>query len=304
MMTSQLKRCVVTGATGFIGVRLVNYLDEIGISVCLLTRKKNTNRETIVCDLLSSDYSIITFSGVDTVFHLAGLAHTASEDSLYRSLNVDATGSLLRLAASAGVKRFIYVSSVKAGGYFLDKCMSESDQCEPVGAYGQSKREAELRVLEIGRKSGMHVSIIRPSLVYGPKVKGNLASMRSAIEKGWFPPLPKLSNRRSMVHVDDLVRAIVWVAKDVRANGGIFIVTDGRVYSSREIFEAICLVVGRRIPSWSIPKFLFDVVSLVDQRIFNKVNKLIGDECYSSKKIEALGFYAKRTLRDMDETDF
>jgi len=150
----------------------------------------------------------------------------------------------------------------------------------------------------------MYVSIIRPSLVYGPDVKGNLQLMLSGIEKGWFPPLPETGNRRSMIHVDDLVRAILLIAEDKRANGEIFIATDGTPHSSRDIYNAMCVVLDKSIPKWSVPKFLFDAVSLLNPRIKYKLNKLLGDECYSSAKLEALGFKAKKTLKDMNETSF
>ena len=150
----------------------------------------------------------------------------------------------------------------------------------------------------------MHISIIRPSLVYGQNVKGNLKSMLLGVKKGWFPPLPETGNRRSMIHVDDLVRAILLVAKDGRANGEIFIATDGAPHSSREIYNSMCGVAGKSIPKWSVPKNLFDMASLINPRIKYKLNKLLGDECYSSAKLEALGFKAKKTLKDMNETSF
>ena len=150
----------------------------------------------------------------------------------------------------------------------------------------------------------MHVSIIRPSLAYGPDVKGNLKSMLLGVKKGWFPPLPETGNRRSMIHSDDLVRAILLVAEDKRANGEIFIATDGTPYSSREIYNTMCIVTGKLIPKWSVPKTLFDLASLASPRIKYKINKLLGDECYSSVKLEDLGFKAKKSLKDMNETDF
>jgi nucleoside-diphosphate-sugar epimerase len=209
------------------------------------------------------------------------------------------------LAVESGVKRFVFISSVKAGGGLASgKCINELDQNEPEGVYGKSKREAELMLLKIGSESGMHVSIIRPSLVYGPDVKGNLQLMLSGIKKGWFPPLPETGSRRSMIHVDDLVRAILLVAEDKRANGEIFIATDGTPYSSREIYNAMCDVAGKPIPKWSVPKAFFDIASLASPRIRYKINKLLGDECCSSAKLEALGFQAKKSLKGMNETDF
>ena len=140
--------------------------------------------------------------------------------------------------------------------------------------------------------------IVRPSLIYGPGVKGNLAKMRSGIEKWWFPPLPETGNHRSMIHVDDLVRALLVVAEDDRANGEIFIATDGVPQSSRKIYEAICRQVEKTVPRWSVPKFLFDGVASVSSRFRYKVEKLLGDECSSSAKLESLGFRAERALKD------
>jgi len=282
---------LVSGVTGFIGQRLVEQLEG---DIKVLSRNVHPEYETVVCDLSSGKIPNDALDEVDIVFHLAGVAHdlrNATEfGQLYRIVNVDATVQLAELAVIAGVKRFVFVSSVKA---------STSE-----GIYGETKREAELKLLEIGRQSGMHVSIVRPALVYGPRVKGNLALMRKGVEQGWFPPLPETSNRRSMIHVEDLVCALLLVAEDKRANGEIFTATDGVPHSSREIYEAICLSVGKKVPAWSVPKFLFDGLSLMSPQIRYKVDKLLGNEYYSSEKLEGLGFKAKYSLKDMDETVF
>ena len=300
-----MKNCLVTGGTGFIGLRLVSALR---CNVRLLSRFHRSNVDTVICDLKKDLIPIDTLIGIDTVFHLAGFAHDMRDASkiadLYYKVNVSATVQLANLAVKSGVKKFVFVSSVKAGGNPpLGTCANEKDQKNTEDVYGKTKREAELKLLEIGQVSGMHVSIIRPSLVYGPDVKGNLQLMLSGVEKGWFPPLPEMGNRRSMIHVDDLVRAILLVADDDRANGEIFIATDGVPHSSREIYDAMCGALDRSIPKWSVPKALFDMVSLLNPRIKYKLNKLLGDECYSSTKLEALGFKAKKSLKDMNETD-
>ena len=297
---------LVTGSTGFIGQKLINAIDG---EIRVLSRVELSNYRTIVCDLESEVIPDKALNNVSTVFHLAGFAHDMRDASkiadLYYKVNVSATVQLANLAVRSGVKRFVFVSSVKAGGNpSPGTYTNEKDQKNTEDVYGKTKREAELKLLEIGRNSNMHVSIIRPSLVYGPKTKGNLALMLSGIKKGWFPPLPETGNRRSMIHVDDLVRAILLVAEDKRANGEIFIATDGTPHSSRDIYNAMCDVTGKSIPKWSIPKSLFDIVSMVNPRIKYKLNKLLGDECYSSAKLEALGFKAKKSLKDMNETDF
>ena len=304
-----MTKYLVTGSTGFIGNRLLGLLKTIERDVRLLARSKVDNYETVACNLGKDRIPKHTLESIDTVFHLAGFAHDMQDPSkvkhLYHAVNVEATVELARLAVVSGVKRFVFVSSVKAGGSPLSEhCASESDQNNPEGIYGKSKREAELKLLKIGKESGIHVSIIRPSLVYGPGVKGNLQLMLSGIKKGWFPPLPETGNRRSMIHVDDLVRAVFLVTEDGRANGKIFIVIDGKPYSSREIYSTMCNIAGRPVPKWSVPKFLFNMVAIISLKIRYKVDKLLGDECYSSKGLEALGFKAQRTLKEMNETDF
>ena len=304
-----MNKVFVSGASGFVGSRLVRVLENNKISISVLSRTSQASFETVVCDLKSELIPEDALTGVDSVFHLAGFTHdmrdTSKVQHLYYKINVDATVQLAKLAVQSGVKRFIFVSSVKAGGFAVaGQCMTEVDQSKPKGVYSKTKREAELKLLEIGQKSDMHVSIVRSSLVYGPGVKGNLRLMLSGIEKGWFPPLPETGNRRSMIHVDDLVRTLMLVAEDERANGEIFIATDGELHSSREIYEAMCAVLGKSVPRWSVPKVLFDIAAAISPAVRYKVNKLLGNECYSAEKLQSLGFKAQRSLREMNETSF
>ena len=304
-----MKRILLTGSTGFIGCRLLKLLESSKCEIRLLSRQPHSDYETIVCDLGKKQVPDSALVSIDTVFHLAGYAHdlrdATSVENRYQAINVEATVQLAKLAAQHGVKRFSFVSSVKAGGSaIVDRCMTEEDQGEPEGIYGKTKREAELKLLEICRQSDMQVMIVRPSLVYGPGVKGNLALMRRGIEQGWFPPIPETGNRRSMIHVDDLVRALLLATEDKRANGEIFIATDGVPHSSREIYDAICQSIGKTVPQWSMPKIVFKGLSLLSPRIRYKVDKLLGDEYYSSEKLEGMDFRAEKSLRDFDKSDF
>ena len=296
----EVNKTFITGGTGFIGQRLLSRLKGQGTRLKVLSRSSHPECETIVCDLESEDIPEGVLDGVDSVFHLASCAHNLDDskiEHLYRTVNVNATVRLAELAIRSKVKRFVFVSSVKAGGYDEEHGTSQ-------GMYGQTKREAELKLLEIGQQSDMHISIVRPSLVYGPGVKGNLRLMQVAIEKGWFPPLPELNNQRSMIHVDNLVQALILVAEDKRANGEIFIATDGIPYSSRDIYEGLCHSIGKSPKRWSVPKFLFDWVAQLSPRKRYQIEKMLGDERYSSEKLQSLGFKTQLSLREMNETFF
>ncbi len=297
---------LVTGATGFIGQRLICALDG---KVKILSRKQQPCHDTIVCDLSKEFILNGDLDDISTIYYLAGIAHDTRggnrHKDRYQRVNVDSMVKLANIAAKLGVKKFIYISSVKAGGSSSNgKCIDEMSEYEPKDIYGRSKREDELKLLKIGAEYDMNISIIRPSLVYGPGLKGNLKLMFKGVRQGWFPPLPNVKNKRSMIHVDDLVRAILFITKNKYTNGEIYIVTDGKAHSSREIYESICTAAERKVPQWSVPVFVFDFISKITPGLKHKINKLLGEECYSSAKLEALGFKAKKTLKEINETDF
>mgnify|MGYP005647720719 CR=1 FL=1 len=297
---------LITGSSGFVGKRLLNAIDD---NIVLLSRKKNSLFPTIVCDFEKDEIPSFAFESVDVVIHLAGVAHDFGDASIqedyYRKINVDTSVNLAILASQNNVKRFIFISSVKAGGApNVEKCFSESFQAEPDNIYGKTKLIAEKKVLEAAKYSSMDVSIIRPALVYGPGMKGNLRVMLSWIDKGWFPALPENGNRRSMVHLDDLVNAIRFICDCNKSNGKVFIVTDGNIYSSYEIYNTMCHILNKPVPKLRVPVFIFNIFSLFNKDIKYKVKKLLGSECYSSEKIEALGFVAKKSLRDMNITEY
>ncbi|MBC8285551.1 MAG: NAD-dependent epimerase/dehydratase family protein [Nitrospinae bacterium] len=301
---------LLTGATGFIGCRLLRLLEKEGHCVTVISRKKHPHNKTIVCDFVKKDkIPQDAMDAADTVFHLAGYTHDLSDASkvehLYRAINIDSTINLATQAIQSNIKKFIYISSVKAGGSDAKhRVIDENTSGEPEGIYGKTKREAEKALLKLTLESNMHTSIVRPSPVYGPGVKGNLQLMLKGIKSGWFPPIPEVGNKRSLVHVDDVARAICYVSEDKRADGEIFIVTDGKPYSSRDIYNSMRRVLGMKSTNLFVPKLLFGGVSLLGSRFKYKVNKLLGDEYYSSKKLASIGFEPSRTLDEMNETDF
>jgi len=303
---------LVTGANGFIGSRLCGALVKQGHDVRRVFRSTASLEQgqyssgDIACDFSQTNLQTSDFKLVSTVVHLAGIAHDVSgslenHNRLYRKINIEATLELARQAILSGVKRFIFVSSVKAGGHPGGRqCASEADQFPPQGIYAETKREAETGLIELSQQCDMELVIVRPALVYGPAVRGNLQSMFELVKKGIFPPLPETGNRRSLVHIDDLVRAILFLDGHQQARNGTFIVSDGQPYSTREIYESICVAAGRKVPKWSIPVSFFNLAAKMHPRIKFKLDKLLGDECYSSEKLQSLGFIATKELNSAE----
>ena len=161
-----------------------------------------------------------------------------------------------------------------------------------------------MAILDIASRSQMRVNIIRPALIYGPNVKGNLKSMLQGIQQGWFPPLPKVQNRRSMVHVDDVARCIAYVNNKTSLNKKIYNLTDNQEYSSSEIYDIFCKVLGKRIKKHRLPMVLFNFLSLIHPSIKYKVDKLLGSETFSCSQIISSGFQTKKTLKHVNETNY
>ena len=301
-------KALVTGASGFIGERLCDLLIKKGHSVRAISRKKSYFEDSLVCDIEKDDLPLKAFDDIDIIFHLAGFAHDingkSSNKHKYFSLNVDATMRLANLASLRKIKKFIFVSSVKAGSFHNENILNYDLSDKLDGVYGISKRQAEILLLELTTSTSMNISILRPSLVYGPKVKGNLQAMQSAINRGWFPPLPKLSNCRSMIHVDDVARSLLFLALNDKTNGEIYIATDGKNYSSSDIYEKLCILLGKKIPSWRVPLFFLKFLTLISSNFNNKIQKIIGDEVYDSTKLENIGFKTVFTLSDLNEKAF
>ena len=229
---------------------------------------------------------------------------------MYRRVNVHGTAALLDAAVAAGVRGFVYFSSVKAAADPGERCVDETWDAWPQDAYGRSKREAEELVLTAGREHGLHVCNLRPCLVYGPEVKGNLVRMIDAIERGRFPPLPEFGNRRSMVGLDDLLAAAQVAMGTPAARGCTYIVSDEAPCSSRELYLSICKALGQPVPVWTVPLWLLrlgaatgDVMGRLLSRPMPLGNaalqRLAGSACYRSEQIRRqLGWQPRQTFAD------
>jgi len=308
------KITLVTGANGFIGRNLCQTLQARGVRVRALLRRELEGPwdDTVIADLVTDTLPLKYFDNVETIFHLAGKAHAVNEvdNSLdeYHVINVGGTQKLLKAAEKADVKNFIFCSSIKAMGEGSIIPQKESDPTVPVTYYGKSKLAAEQLVLETS--SIPHRSAFRPAMVYGPNNPGNLDRMIKAISKGFFPPWPKLQNKRSMVHVDDVIAAAMLLQREDRANCQVYNVTDGEYYSTSEIVDWIRADFGYSQQKIGIPIFILklaakfgDILSFLIRRKLplttDNLKKLIGSSAFDSNKIQdELGFKAKWNLKD------
>jgi UDP-glucose 4-epimerase len=287
---------LITGAGGFIGGRLFQRGDRA------LMRKAGSIPNTVTGDLLNPLSLAAACDGVEKIFHCAGYAHAnaASDASMHRRINYEGTLNLLNAAGRAGVRCFVFLSSVKAMADPGDDCADEDLHGPPLTPYGVAKRAAEAAVLDCGSKFGMHVVILRLAMVYGRGGRGNLERMARAIRSGWFPPLPKIRNKRSLVHVQDVCEVMRLVASRPEANGKTYIVADPQPYSSREIYEAINTALGfSASPKYAVPVGLLRAVGCVNRRAREIIDRLLGSACYSPNRIEReLGWRARVSLGD------
>jgi len=311
-----MKHCLVTGYTGFIGSKIAAALRNRGLKVRGLARQAAGSQPDVGIELFRGDLTEPSSlhgvtSGIDTVFHAAGYAHAyAGNDDLHRKITLEGTRQLLAEAVKNGVQRFIFISSIKAMPEPGEDCLDENATGEPTDEYGLSRLQAEQLLLDCGQQTRMHVSILRPTLVYGPGCKGNLASLLRWIDKGWFPPLPDSGNRRSMVDVRDVVRAALLAAERDSANGRICILSDGEDYSTRRIYLAIRRAFGKAVPGWSLPAGLLHALGkcgdgyealLGRAAPYNSAmcSRLLGSACYRSVNTEpALGFFPIHRFED------
>jgi nucleoside-diphosphate-sugar epimerase len=296
---------LVTGAGGFIGHRLV----LPGTRAMVRTVSSAADVHGDLSDRASLDAACV---GIERVFHCAGYAHAfnSSDPDVHWRVNFEGTRNLVTAAGEAGVRCFVFLSSVKAMAEPGEECIDEDAPGEPDSAYGRAKRAAEDAVIEAGEKYGMHVVNLRLAMVYGRGGRGNLERMARGIRAGWFPRLPDTGNRRSIVHVDDVITAVRCVADAEAARGRTYIIADAQPYSGRQIWDAIAGVPPRLTFQWALPAAAWRIAATagdVAGRIFGRplpvnsevVERLLGSACYSPAKIEReLGWRARIGLAD------
>lgn len=269
---------LVTGATGFVGSALVERLatDNASVSVVAAVRRLGFNfpkgiKSVQVGDLLPMTNWSTVLQGVSIVVHCAARVHVISDKSSdplaeFRLVNVEGTANLARQAAVAGVKRLVFLSSIKVNGDFTKagQLFAADDVPAPEDPYGISKHEAEKLLRLIASETGMEVVIIRPPLVYGLGVKANFKSMMSWLARGVPLPLASITkNRRSLVALDNLVDLIVISLNHPAAANQTFLVSDCEDLSTTELLKRMGAAMGYPVHLFYLPTVLLKLGAIV-----------------------------------------
>ncbi|MFH1804297.1 MAG: NAD-dependent epimerase/dehydratase family protein [Pseudomonadota bacterium] len=240
------KMIAVTGANGFVGQAVCRELMRQGFGVRALLRRESTRRD--MEQVLAADARVVgdiedttnfgdTLNGVGGVVHLAARVHVMTDHeadplTAFRRVNVGGSIALAKAASSYGVKRMVFMSSVKVNGEETRLSpFDETSPFQPDDPYGQSKVEAEKELHDFARKNGIGLTVLRPPLVYGPGVKANFAAMMKLAALGVPLPFGAIDNRRSLIHVDNLASACVQVLQNPAAEDKTFMVSDGEDFS-------------------------------------------------------------------------
>jgi nucleoside-diphosphate-sugar epimerase len=291
-----LKKILVTGATGFVGHFLCSRLLVEGFSVrgTLLVSESpvslTNSVEGVVVEPLGADtpWSHV-LAGIDTIIHLAARVHIMDDPSAdplteFRKVNVDGTAQLAREATKAGVKRLVYISSIKVNGEEGEASYTTDSPACPSDPYGISKWEAEQALREIEAETGLEVVVVRPTLVYGPGVKANFLNMMKIISRGIPLPFSSIHNKRSLIYVGNLVDALAICATHPNAAGKTYLVSDGEDVSTPELIRRTASALG--VPARLLP-FPVSLMKLLGKLTgkSGEVNRLTGSLTVDCTKI-------------------
>ncbi|EHD2236859.1 SDR family oxidoreductase [Vibrio vulnificus] len=301
-----MSQVLVTGYTGFVGRHLLSTFEDLqNINLLGRSQPKKCSQFLKASIDSSSDYSVV-LDKVSTVIHIAARVHVMNDESddpleEFRAVNTAGTMNLARQAAEAGVKRFIFVSSIKVNGESTTgkQAFTAQDTPSPEDPYGVSKAEAEEQLIALGKETDLEIVIIRPPLVYGEGVKANFASLMNLVSKGI--PLPFgciTNNKRSLVSVDNLVDLIITCIDHPKASNQVFLVSDDHYVSTSEMVKEMAIALGK--PSWQIPvpAYCYKLVG----KLFDKndvVDRLTGSlQVDISHTKETLGWTPPQTLQE------
>ncbi|EGR1448222.1 SDR family oxidoreductase [Vibrio cholerae] len=300
------QKVLITGYTGFIGNALLPHFSKSSL-VLIGRQDAPSTYGSVYCKRLdASEQFFDCLENVSVIVHCAARVHiindkACSSITAFKDVNTFGTLNLARQAASAGVKRFIFVSSIKVNGESTSEYTPFyfNDNFYPRDPYGASKAEAEIELKKLAIETGMEVVIIRPTLVYGPGVKANFASLMNLVSKGIPLPFGSITqNKRSLVSINNLVDLIVTCIDHPKAANQVFLVSDDHDVSTSEMVRELAIALGK--PTWQLP------VPIWCYKLFGKlfgksdiVDRLTGSlQVDISHTKETLGWKPPQTLQD------
>jgi nucleoside-diphosphate-sugar epimerase len=297
-------RILLTGASGFVGTALLPELLRRGHAVRAVARRPLSHPDSVVVPEIGPDTDWhATLESCDAVVHLAARVHVMQDDATdplaaFRRVNTAGTLALAEQAAAAGVRQFVFASTVKVLGEASapGRPFTDADPLAPNDPYAISKAEAERGLAAIAARTGMRIAVLRPPLVYGPGVGANFLRLMQAVARGSPLPLGAVANRRSLVYVGNLADAILFCVENAEARGS-YLVSDGEDLATPALVRRLGAALGRRARLLPVPPALLRAAgALLGKRA--QVDRLIGDLAVAPTGLGQLGW---RPPFDVDE---
>ena len=292
-------KVLITGANGFIGRSFCERLPADGYQVrgavrgaAQMTALPSGVEGVPVGDISAKTDWSEALGSIDGIVHLAARVHVMRESvadpiAVFRQVNVAGTERLARQAAEAGVKRLVYISSVKVNGEGRSDPYTEMDRPEPQDPYAVSKWEAEQVLRDIAADTGLEVVILRPPMVYGPGAGGNFLRLLKFVKQGIPLPLASIKNRRSLIYVGNLIDAIITCLVHPKAAGETFLVSDGRDLSTPELIRLMAEAMGRKERLFPFPTGMLKAMGKITGRSA-EIERVVGSLCVDSGKIRKM----------------
>ena len=276
---------LITGANGFVASHLIPYLDKQSWQITTATRGSCPSKKfsSSVISVTIGEINGETnwqqaLKNIDTVIHLAARAHILQEEVLnpeveFIRVNTQGTANLVEQSIQAGVKHFIFISSIGAMATFSNQPLTESSPCQPDTPYGRSKLQAEQALIDFARQSNMTWTILRPTLVYGSGNPGNMARLVKLINLGLPLPFGLVKNRRSFIYVGNLVEAIATCLTHPQAQNQIFIISDGQDVSTSKLIEKIAHHMNRSCNLVPVSPPLLRMAGYLSDKVEHSIKK-------------------------------
>lgn len=293
-----MNNVLVTGGSGFIGGHLVSKLPQQRRAINLAVRHNFLNTKNLPVKVTqvgeidqTTDWGT-ALNGVDVVIHLAARAHQLNDQATnpeaeFQRINCEGTKNLAKQAIAAGVKHFIFISSIGAMATLSEQILTEQTVCNPDSPYGRSKLKAEEALIELCKGSPMTWTILRPTLVYGPGNPGNMERLLKLVNKGLPLPFGAFKNQRSLLYVDNFVDAIITCIDHPNAKNQIFILSDGEDLSTPDLIRRIAKSLGKPANLLPISSNLLKLVGQITGKS-DAIARLLGSLQVDSSKIRQM----------------